>query len=168
MAPRPQSYPIRLAREEDLDAVAGIYAVARAFMRENGNPTQWPGTYPSRDDAARDLAAGGLWVLDEGAGAVACMSVLPGPEPTYAHIEGEPWLSEGPYWVMHRMACAEQGRGLGSALLAFLCTAHDDVRADTHADNVAMQRALERAGFVRRGTIHVADGSPRIAFHYLR
>ena len=160
--------PIRPAREEDLDAVARIYALARTFMHTHGNPSQWPGAYPSREDAARDLAAGGLWVFDEGSGAIAVMSVLPGPEPTYAHIEGEPWLDDAPYWVMHRIACAEQGRGLGSALLAHLCATHDNIRADTHADNLPMQHALERAGFLRRGTIHLTDGSPRIAYHYVR
>lgn len=160
--------PVRLARERDLDAVCAIYDAAREFMHTHGNPTQWPGTYPGRPEAERDLAAAALWVLDEGSGPMGVMSVLPGPDPTYAHIEGAGWLNEGPYWVMHRMACAEQGHGLGTRLLSWLTKRHDNVRADTHADNIPMQRALERVGFVRRGTIWVEDGTPRIAYHYVR
>ena len=38
------------------------------------------------------------------------------------------------------------------------------LRADTHADNLTMQRCLEREGFVRCGTIYVEDGTPRVAF----
>ena len=38
------------------------------------------------------------------------------------------------------------------------------LRADTHEANVTMQRCLERAGFVRCGVIHVADGTPRLAY----
>lgn len=159
---------IRSARAGDLEAVCAIYEAARAFMRANGNPTQWAGAYPGLAEAQADLAAGHLWVLDEGAGAVAVMTVLPGPDPTYAHIEGAGWLNDEPYWVMHRMACLESGHGHGSRMLAWLCERHGNVRADTHADNLPMQRALERAGFSPRGTIWVADGSPRIAYHHVR
>lgn len=159
---------IRRAKNEDLDAVMDIYEAARSFMRANGNHTQWVNGYPSRAHAERDCAEGWLWVLNEGEGPVACMSVMPGPDRTYASIEGEPWLNDEPYWVMHRLACAEQGRGLGSRMLAFLCESHDNIRADTHETNAAMQRALERAGFCRRGTIICDDGTPRIAYHFVR
>lgn len=160
---------IRRATESDLDAVMAVYDAARRFMRANGNLTQWTNGYPSRERAESDLAGGWLWVMDgPGAGGpVACMSVMPGPDPTYASIEGEPWLDERPYWVMHRLAVAESGRGTGSAMLSFLCREHDNVRADTHEDNLPMQRTLERAGFVRRGTIVCEDGTPRIAYHYV-
>ena len=150
---------IRRATARDLETVCAVYAAARSFMRAHGNPTQWPGDYPDLRDAEKDLEADALWVLDEGAGPVAVMSVLPGPDPTYARIEGEPWLNDDPYWVMHRLAVAESGRGIGSAMLAWLCDRHD---------NVPMQRALERAGFVRRGTITCDDGTPRIAYHFVR
>ena len=40
------------------------------------------------------------------------------------------------------------------------------VRADTHADNVYMQRALEKSGFVRCGRIYTEDGSPRWAYYH--
>ena len=158
---------IRPATAGDINAVMGIYDAARSFMRSTGNLTQWTGGYPSRAHAERDLSNGWLLVYDEGSGPLACMSVMPGPDRTYAQIEGEPWLNDDPYWVMHRLACARQGNGIGSAMLAFLCASHGNVRADTHEDNVAMQRALERAGFVRRGTIICDDGTPRVAYHYV-
>ena len=159
---------IRRATEKDLDAVMGVYDAARAFMRANGNPTQWPGDYPGLIDAEKDLEADALWVLDEGSGPVAVMSVLPGPDPTYAVIEGDSWLNDDPYWVMHRLAVAESGHGAGTRMLEWLCAEHSNVRADTHVDNLPMQRTLERCGFVRRGIIWVEDGTPRIAYHYVR
>ena len=159
---------VRLATEGDLNSVADIYDAARAFMRAHGNAVQWPDHYPARVDAERDLALGALWVLDEGSGPVAVMSVLPGPDSTYAAIEGEPWLNDEPYWVMHRLAVAESGHGAGTRMLEWLCAEHDNVRADTHADNLPMQRTLEKCGFVRRGTIYVEDGTPRIAYHFVR
>lgn len=160
--------PIRAAREADLDAVMGIYDAARAFMRSTGNVTQWVGGYPSRAHAERDLSRGWLWVWDEGRGPEAVMSVMPGPDRTYAQIDGEPWLNDDPYWVMHRLAVARSGHGTGSAMLRWLCERHDNVRVDTHEDNVPMQRALEGAGFVRRGIVTCDDGTPRVAYHYVR
>ena len=159
---------IRLATAGDLKAVCAIYDAARTFMRTHGNPTQWPGDYPDLRDAEKDLEADALWVLDEGAGPVAVMSVLPGPEPTYARIEGEPWLNDEPYWVMHRLAVAASGHGAGTRMLRWLTERHDNVRADTHADNAPMQRTLEKCGFVRRGTIWVEDGTPRVAYHFVQ
>lgn len=159
---------IRPASAEDLGVVCSIYDAARRFMHANGNPTQWPGDYPGLQDAEKDLDLGALWVLDEGAGPIAVMSVLPGPDPTYAIIEGEPWLNSDPYWVMHRLAVAESGHGAGTHMLEWLCAQHDNVRADTHADNLPMQRTLERCGFLRRGTIWVEDGTPRVAYHFVR
>ena len=159
---------IRLATADDLEIVCAIYAAARSFMHANGNPTQWPGDYPGLMDAEKDLEASALWVLDEGSCPIAVMSVLPGPDPTYAVIEGDPWLNDDPYWVMHRLAVAESGHGAGTRMLTWLTERHDNVRADTHADIVPMQRTLEKCGFVRRGTIWVEDGTPRIAYHFTR
>lgn len=41
-----------------------------------------------------------------------------------------------------------------------------NVRADTHADNRTMQHLLEENGFLPCGTIHVRDGTPRLAYHW--
>lgn len=171
---------IRLARPEDLDEVMALYDRARAFMRAHGNSAQWTGGYPFRALAEEDCAAGHLWVLegahgekDDGAAdstpaLLAVMTVLSGPDPTYAEIAGKPWLNDEPYTVMHRLAVGESGHGAGGRCLAWLCAQHDNVRADTHELNEPMQRALERAGFVRRGTITLGDGSPRVAYHFVR
>lgn len=158
---------IRPASAADLESICRIYDAARVFMHAHGNPTQWPGDYPGLVDAEEDLEHGALYVLDEGAGPVAAMSALPGPDATYDVIEGEPWLNDEPYWVMHRLAVLEAGHGAGTRMLSWLCGLHDNLRADTHADNRPMQRTFERCGFVRRGTIYVEDGTPRIAYHYV-
>ena len=48
------------------------------------------------------------------------------------------------------------------------CLEHcESLRADTHADNKIMQHLLEKNGFTRCGIIHVADGTPRIAYQRL-
>ena len=40
---------IRKAKLADLPRMMEIYAEARAYMRRNGNPTQWANGYPSEE-----------------------------------------------------------------------------------------------------------------------
>lgn len=158
----------RLATPDDLDAVADIYERARAFMREHGNPTQWGSSRPSRADSAADCEAGHLWVIDEGAGPLAVLALMPGPDPDYAHIEGHGWLNDDPYWVMHRLAVGVSGKGLGTRFLSWVCEEHPNVRADTHEQNIPMQHTLTACGFVPCGTIWFEGRDPRLAYHYVR
>ena len=41
------------------------------------------------------------------------------------------------------------------------------IRVDTHEGNIPMRKMLEKQGFVYCGVIHLADGSPRVAYQYL-
>jgi RimJ/RimL family protein N-acetyltransferase len=50
--------------------------------------------------------------------------------------------------------------------LNYCLTKINNIRVDTHTNNIPMQRAVGRAGFKRCGIICVADGSPRIAYQY--
>ena len=43
----------------------------------------------------------------------------------------------------------------------------DNVRIDTHENNLIMQRLIKKHGFVRCGTIYVDDGSPRFAYQWI-
>ena len=58
----------------------------------------------------------------------------------------------------------EARRGVLAEAVDWALTRLPHLRADTHEANVTMQRCLERAGFVRCGVIHVADGTPRLAY----
>ena len=44
----------------------------------------------------------------------------------------------------------------------------DNVRIDTHADNIPMQGAIANQGFTKCGIIHVEDGSPRLAYQLVK
>ena len=41
---------IRTATPGDRPALGPVYAAARRFMAENGNPTQWSDRYPLTED----------------------------------------------------------------------------------------------------------------------
>ena len=41
---------------------------------------------------------------------------------------------------------------------------YPSLRADTHKDNIIMQKLLTRNGFIRCGIVHVSNGTARIAY----
>ena len=158
--------PIRHATPDDLPALLDLFAQARRFMAATGNPTQWAGGYPSADLLRADIAAGCSYVLDEDGAVLASFYYAPGPDPTYARIDGA-WRSDAPYHVVHRIASASHGKGAAARCMAWCAARSPHLRIDTHHDNKVMQRCLQKQGFVPCGTVYLSDGSPRIGFERL-
>ena len=155
---------IRLAVPADLDAIMRVVDTARQFMRENGNKNQWINGYPSRALYAADMEAGHCYVVTEENQVHAVFTMLPGPDPTYAVIEDGAWPSDVPYAVIHRIGSDGQLRGVLRAAVDYTGAVCPVIRADTHRDNLPMQNALKKCGFVRCGVIYCDDGTPREAF----
>lgn len=159
---------IRLAETGDLPRILEIYATARDFMRQTGNPTQWAGGYPPREVLEEDIRAKRLYVLEGSEGLCGCFMLAAGPDPTYARIFGGGWASDLPYGVIHRVASDGSQRGVLGRCVAFAGEKFRHLRIDTHEKNIPMQRALSREGFIRRGVIHTHDGTPRLAYDRIR
>ncbi len=160
---------VRPAGQEDLEELLVIYARARAFMAASGNPGQWGESYPPREVTERDIAEGNCYVLEAKGVIQAVFAYFEGEDPTYGRIEDGAWKQEGAYATVHRLASA--GNGRGAAALCFDWCADrakadgcGSLRADTHADNQPMQRALAGAGFARCGRIYLENGEPRLAY----
>ena len=50
---------------EDIPAMMELYAQARVFMREHGNPNQWDENYPSRELLEKDIAFGNSYIVED-------------------------------------------------------------------------------------------------------
>ena len=157
---------IHIASPNDLVFIEGAYEHARAFMQANGNATQWPDGYPGQIDAAEDISRGHCFLVADDEGPLAVFSFAPGPDETYAEIDGA-WHSDADYHVIHRVA-AVRGRGIARAIFSFAAEQADYLRCDTHENNTPMRRALESFGFRACGTITVANGTQRIAYDWLK
>lgn len=159
------AYIIRPAESADLDEIERIYAYARKFMADNGNPTQWGNGYPRRELLEEDIAGGRLYAVVKAHTLCGVFVFVIGKDPTYAYIEGGDWCSDSPYGTIHRIAST--GGGVFEEVLAFCHSKCGHIRLDTHADNKPMQHLAEKYGFSRRGIIYVEDGTPRIAYELL-
>ena len=160
---------IRRSEIQDLDRIMEIYAYARKFMAEHGNPNQWgPTCWPPEDLIRRDIAAGCSYVCESNAGKIiGTFFFTQGPdiEPTYREITDGAWLDGSPYGVVHRIASDGSEKGTGMFCLDWAYGQCGHLRIDTHGDNAVMQNLVKKAGFVHCGTIYVEeDDDPRLAY----
>ncbi len=155
---------VRNAAIKDLPEILNIYAYARQFMRDTGNPNQWKTTNPTQETLESDIANGNLYLLVDGEEIHGVFAYIEGVDPTYNYIEGE-WLNDTPYSAVHRVASAGKSRGVLKQIMDYASSHADNIRIDTHEDNKVMQHSLEKLGFVRCGIIYLQNGEPRIAYH---
>lgn len=155
------------ARNEDLDALEALYAAARQRMVEGGNPTQWAGGYPDRGLLQWDIRCKRLYVGTENGVPVAAFCLQEEPEKTYEHIDGA-WLNDAPYATVHRIATTGERKGVGEACFHWCLKRFENLRADTHRDNLPMQGLLKKLGFAYCGVIRVEDGSERLAYQHAK
>ncbi len=159
---------IRKAEMEDLSAILDIYSNARKTMAQNGNPTQWGTEYPYKHLLEEDILLGRLYVVEQDGVCEGVFLMESGPDETYLEIEGK-WLNDKPYYVIHRIASSGRVKGVLKMAVDYTTQFCNNIRIDTHENNIAMQNALSRLGFKPCGTIYVyADWegkSPRIGYH---
>lgn len=154
---------IRKANLQDMPDLMKLFANARRFMADNGNPDQWWGGYPPREMLEGDIALGQLYVCEEDGKLHAAFVLAMGDDPTYAVIEGA-WKNNAPYGTLHRIASSGEKRGMVDVIVAWAFAQTGNLRGDTHEKNKPMQKAFERNGFERCGIIYVEDGTPRVAY----
>lgn len=154
---------IETARPEDFEALQRVYAAARRFMEETGNPDQWGKTSPRTEVLQKHLDRGNLYAVKKDGRICGAFAFIPGEDPTYGYIDGA-WGSDAPYAAIHCVASDGTIRGVFRACVDFCGARCGHLRIDTYKDNVIMQRCIEGQGFVYRGVIYLANGSPRMAY----
>ena len=169
--PKSAGFTVRSARPEDVDGyIMKMIDDACDYMQKNGID-QWQKGYPSRDMILNDIEHENGYVIETNGHPVAYSAFIYGKDPTYSAIEGN-WPDDLPYATSHRTVVAKEYKGMGLVGRFFDFFASDaadkgvsELRCDTHKDNRSMRRALEKNGYTECGIIHLADGSPRIAYY---
>ena len=159
---------IRPTTYADIEALMAIFALARAQMAADCNPTQWGDEYPAREQLMRDIRRGVSYIVEHNGQPCATFVFIIGEDPTYAHIEDGEWLDNTmPYGTIHRIASNGQQPGIFPFVLNW-CTAQClNIRIDTHQDNKRMIHLIKKANFTHCGIIYTRDNSPRIAYQNL-
>lgn len=157
---------VRNARRKDFADILRIYARAREYMKQSGNPAQWGTAFPPETLIRDDIREKRNYVVEADGGIHGVFAFIEGEDPTYAYIEGE-WMSDAPYGTIHRIASDGEVKGVFAAAIAFCKARIAHLRIDTHENNTTMRYAIEKAGFKKCGIIRIDDGSPRIAYELM-
>lgn len=160
---------IRKTTEQDLARVMEIYAYARNFMAEHGNPNQWgPTSWPPESLIRKDIENGRSYVcVNDDGRVIGVFYYTQGAdaEPNYREILNGAWTDNSPYGVVHRIAGDGSEKGIGTFCLNWAYSKCGHLRIDTHGDNFVMQNLLKKLGFVHCGTVYVEeDDYPRLGY----
>ena len=158
---------IRKANINELNEILDIYAYARRFMAQNGNPTQWGNTTPEEELLIENINDGLLYVVDEDGCLQGVFYFNLANDPTYEIIKNGSWLNDEPYGVIHRIASAGKKGGILKTCIEFCLNKTNHIRIDTHENNTVMHHLLTKYGFSKRGIIFLQNGSERIAYEYI-
>ena len=155
---------IRKSTSIDIPRLQEIFAYARRFMAETGNPHQWAPDYPSDEQLTRDIESGDSYVMIHEDKIVATFVLKGGIDPTYNVIREGKWLNDDPYATIHRIASCGRVKGVLHEALKFALINYNTIRIDTHRDNEVMRNAILKEGFKYCGIIHCWNGSERLAY----
>ena len=159
---------IRLATPADHERIMQIYRIAQDYMIASGNPNQWGHAYPEAELVKYDIAMKVCRVLYDEEGLHGVFALLKDPEPTYTFIEGGKWLNDEPYITVHRVASDGKRHGIVRCVMDYAKSLSDNVRVDTHEQNLTMQKQREKHSFKRCGIIYLKNGASRIAYQWTR
>jgi len=159
---------IRLATHEDIDHLVRLYDVAQNYMISSGNPSQWGKDYPSLSLIQSDITSKHCWVMISKNKIVGAFAAITGIDNTYSYIEDGEWIDNTlPYTTLHRIASNGSQKGIFTHIINW-CDLHwNNLRIDTHQDNLIMQHLIDKHGFRRCGIIYTRNHSPRIAYQRL-
>ena len=156
---------IRKAISDDLSAIMSIYRIAQDFMIASGNPNQWGHSYPSEDLVKEDISNEVCYLICDDEGIHGVFALSDNIEPTYQYIEDGQWLNDKPYVTVHRIASDGRLHGIFKYAINYCKSISDNIRIDTHKNNLIMRKQIEKNDFQKCGIIYVRK-SPRIAYHW--
>ena len=160
-------FQFRKSTLQDMDQIVRIAEEGRALLKSRGISQWQTGSYPDRPLFEQDVQEGiGYVVCEEGRVAAIC-ALQTTPEEDYRHLTEGRWLTgEGIFYAaVHRAAVAPECQGRHVTTFLFDSAAKTakemgaaSLRADTHPDNIPMQKSLERAGFKKCGWFVISEG----------
>ena len=158
---------IRLSPAEDIPAIMAIYDVARQFMKDQGNPTQWDGGYPSAGLIEGRHRGWPLLCCRGRRAAGWYLAFIIGEDPTYqGHRKGNLAFCRMPFRLnIHRIASNGQVRGLSRQVFWF-CRQQIPTCESIPMRTISLCRLQCWTTALESAALFMADGSPRLAYDY--
>lgn len=153
---------------DEISKVDSIYKIAREYMKETNNPTQWGDDYPPLSLIKEDILSNRLYGVRDENNSLIAVFVLSNEEKAYDGCDF--WHSNSPFIVLHRVASNGIVKGIAKHIFNYALTKSNYLRLDTHKNNKTMQNALISFGFKECGIVYYERNmkkEERIAFDYI-
>ena len=158
----------RKAKIEEAPEIWKILEAAILRRKVDGS-LQWQNGYPNLATVQEDIINKKGYILHLNNEIIAYSAISKNDEPAYEKIDGK-WLSNGEYFVIHRIAVAEKFLKQGFAKKIIVETEQFaiqqnifSVKIDTNFDNFAMLKICEDLAYQYCGIV-MMNGSERKAF----
>ncbi len=161
---------IRKAKFSDLDNILLIYEIARQFMKDTNNPNQWKNNSPEVSLIKEYIKNNQFYVgyvKNDEENLLFSFAFIIGNDETYNYIENGKWLNEESYGVIHSLASGRKINNVFDYVFNFAKSKIDNIRIDTHQDNLIMQKILEKYHFKYCGIIYLKNGESRLAYQFI-
>jgi len=163
----------KLSSRDDIPKIMTIIKQAQESFKQAGI-NQWQNNYPNETSIQKDIELGESYVVLDNELIIGTFALSYRNESTYDIIYDGSWLSNEHYAVIHRIAIESSYKGKGVSTLVFkevekwcLDKNIHSIKIDTHNDNQAMRKLLEKNGYSYCGIIYLVDGNKRLAYEKL-
>lgn len=163
-------FNFRKADFNDVSQIMDIIKQAQEFFK-NSKIDQWQNNYPNIETINNDILNGYSYLLEVNNQIVATLAIIFDREKTYDKIYFGKWMSDKDYVTIHRIAIANEFKGLNIGEMMIDKTVQlaqknlvDSIKVDTHKDNIVMQKFLLKNKFEYCGIIYLEDGNERLAY----
>lgn len=161
---------LRKSRKDDLKYIIEIINEAKEFLKES-KIDQWQQGYPNEEVILRDIENQHSYVLEDNNKIIGTVALSFDKEKTYDLIYDGKWISNNEYAVIHRIATSRRYniKGTGTEIIKSVEKICKDkgiksIKIDTHEENLAMQKLLNKNDFKYCGVIYLEDKAKRVAF----
>lgn len=159
---------ITLANNTHIEDILEAIKQAQYIFKTN-NINQWQNGYPNKESIINDIKSnkGYVYIINNKAIGYFYISEY---EETYNTIYEGNWLTNKPYYVIHRLVINNEykNNNIASNIMEYIIslanTNNKNIRVDTHIDNILMQKLLNKYKFKYCGIIHLKDNALRNAY----
>lgn len=159
---------LKKADKNDLPVILSIVEDGIISLKKQGLP-QWQNGYgPQENQLLADIEKQESYLLMVDGEIYGTAALVSGVDDVYTAIKDGQWSgNDSEYRSIHRFALAAKatGKGFAKRFLRLLAESAqesgcNDIRIDTHPENIKMQKAILGAGFTYRGMVEfpIPDG----------
>ena len=166
---------VRLANLIDLKQIKVVYDNAVNHMIDEGNISQWTDYSSFEKGEIKYIDQNCFYVVEREEEIIGVFALIYGVDETYNKIKGK-WINDDEYVTIHKIAVKYYQQHIASFILDYVVNCIklkfiNNIRIDTHKDNISMKTFLKKNKFTYCGVISITNDfsdKPSLRNAYIR